>query len=149
MAVIADRCPGIQVTVVDLNAARIAAWNDADLSRLPVYEPGLDAVVGRCRGRNCVNGRQRQRRRSRSVGGRRGKLQGDFGPLLFHFPRLRVGESAVLTRLQRASAERGLEEEIRALRIGREQLPEFAQMPRGGGGFAGQALREQAALGHV
>lgn len=52
MAVIADRCPEIQVTVVDLNVARIAAWNDADLSRLPVYEPGLDAVVGRCRGRN-------------------------------------------------------------------------------------------------
>ena len=52
MAVIADRCPEIQVTVVDLNAARIAAWNDADLSKLPVYEPGLDAVVGRCRGRN-------------------------------------------------------------------------------------------------
>jgi UDPglucose 6-dehydrogenase len=52
MAVIADRCPQIQVTVVDLNAERIAAWNDPDLSRLPVYEPGLDAVVGRCRGRN-------------------------------------------------------------------------------------------------
>ena len=52
MAVIADRCPQIRVVVVDLNAARIAAWNDADLSKLPVYEPGLDAVVGRCRGRN-------------------------------------------------------------------------------------------------
>jgi UDPglucose 6-dehydrogenase len=52
MAVIADRCPGIQVTVVDLNAERIAAWNDADTSRLPVYEPGLAAVVDRCRGRN-------------------------------------------------------------------------------------------------
>jgi UDPglucose 6-dehydrogenase len=52
MAVIADRCPAIQVTVVDLNAERIAAWNDPDLSQLPVYEPGLDAVVGRCRGRN-------------------------------------------------------------------------------------------------
>jgi UDPglucose 6-dehydrogenase len=52
MAVIADRCPQIQVTVVDLNAARIAAWNDPDLSVLPVYEPGLDAVVGRARGRN-------------------------------------------------------------------------------------------------
>ena len=45
MAVIADRCPQIQVTVVDLNAERIAAWNDPDLSKLPVYEPGLDAVV--------------------------------------------------------------------------------------------------------
>jgi UDPglucose 6-dehydrogenase len=52
MAVIADRCPEIQVTVVDLNAERIAAWNDSDLSKLPIYEPGLDAVVGRCRGRN-------------------------------------------------------------------------------------------------
>ena len=52
MAVIADCCPGIQVTVVDLNAERIAAWNDPDLSQLPVYEPGLDAVVGRARGRN-------------------------------------------------------------------------------------------------
>ena len=52
MAVIADRCPQVQVTVVDLNAERIAAWNDPDLGRLPVYEPGLDAVVGRARGRN-------------------------------------------------------------------------------------------------
>ncbi len=52
MAVIADRCPHLQVTLVDLNAARIAAWNDEDLGRLPVYEPGLAEVVGRCRGRN-------------------------------------------------------------------------------------------------
>jgi len=52
MAVIADRCPQIQVTVVDINQARIDAWNNPDLSRLPVYEPGLDAVVGRARGRN-------------------------------------------------------------------------------------------------
>jgi UDPglucose 6-dehydrogenase len=52
MAVIADRCPQVQVTVVDLNAERIAAWNDPDLAKLPVYEPGLDAVVGRARGRN-------------------------------------------------------------------------------------------------
>ena len=49
---IADRCPHIQVSVVDLNAERIAAWNDPDLSQLPVYEPGLAEVVGRCRGRN-------------------------------------------------------------------------------------------------
>ena len=52
MAVIADRCPQVQVTVVDLNQARIDAWNADDLSRLPVYEPGLDAVVARARGRN-------------------------------------------------------------------------------------------------
>ena len=52
MSVIADHCPHIQVHVVDLNHARINAWNDEDLSKLPVYEPGLDRVVGRCRGRN-------------------------------------------------------------------------------------------------
>ena len=52
MAVIADRCPNIQVNVVDLNEARIVAWNDPDLSKLPVYEPGLDVVVARARGRN-------------------------------------------------------------------------------------------------
>ncbi len=49
MAVIADRCPGISVTVIDLNEARIAAWNSGSL---PVYEPGLDEVVRRTRGRN-------------------------------------------------------------------------------------------------
>jgi UDPglucose 6-dehydrogenase len=52
MAVIADRCPEIQVRVVDLNTERIKAWNDTDLNRLPVFEPGLDAVVARTRGRN-------------------------------------------------------------------------------------------------
>ena len=52
MAVIADRCPNLEVTVVDLNQARIDAWNDPDTSCLPVYEPGLDAVVERARGRN-------------------------------------------------------------------------------------------------
>ncbi len=52
MAVIADRCPDIDVTVVDLNEERISAWNDSDLNNLPVYEPGLDLVVSRARGRN-------------------------------------------------------------------------------------------------
>ncbi len=52
MAVIADRCPDVKVTVVDINQARIDAWNHRDLSKLPVYEPGLDAVVERARGRN-------------------------------------------------------------------------------------------------
>jgi UDPglucose 6-dehydrogenase len=46
MAVIADRCPGIQVSVVDLNAERIAAWNDPDLSQLrarrsPISRPPI------------------------------------------------------------------------------------------------------------
>jgi UDPglucose 6-dehydrogenase len=49
MAVIADRCPDISVTLIDLNETRIAAWNS---ETLPVYEPGLDEVVKRVRGRN-------------------------------------------------------------------------------------------------
>ncbi|TGD57131.1 UDP-glucose 6-dehydrogenase [Flavobacterium humi] len=52
MAVIAQKCPGIKVTVVDLNESRIAAWNDTNLENLPVYEPGLDEVVAEARGRN-------------------------------------------------------------------------------------------------
>src|SRR5690606_13057701 len=52
MSVIAQKQPDINVTVVDLNTERIAAWNGSDLSKLPVYEPGLDAVVAEARGRN-------------------------------------------------------------------------------------------------
>jgi UDPglucose 6-dehydrogenase len=44
MTVIADKCPHIQVTVVDINQARIDAWNS---DSLPIYEPGLDDVVKR------------------------------------------------------------------------------------------------------
>lgn len=49
MAVIAAKCPHLKVTVVDINAERIAAWNS---DRLPIYEPGLDEVVRQARGRN-------------------------------------------------------------------------------------------------
>lgn len=52
MSVIAQKNPHIEVTVVDINEARIVAWNDEDLSRLPVYEPSLDEVVREARGRN-------------------------------------------------------------------------------------------------
>ena len=52
MAVIAHKCPDIKVTIVDLNAARIAAWNDEDVSNLPVYEPGLAEIVASCRNKN-------------------------------------------------------------------------------------------------
>lgn len=52
MAVIAKQCPHVTVTVVDLNEARIAAWNDENTDNIPVYEPGLDAVVAEARGRN-------------------------------------------------------------------------------------------------
>ena len=52
MAVIAQKNPDIKVTVVDLNAQRIADWNHSDLNKLPIYEPGLDEVVAEARGRN-------------------------------------------------------------------------------------------------
>jgi UDPglucose 6-dehydrogenase len=52
MAVIAEKCPHIKVTVVDLNEARIAAWNDADINNIPIYEPGLNEIVGKARGKN-------------------------------------------------------------------------------------------------
>jgi len=52
MAVIAQKCPDIKVTVVDISKARIDAWNQADLDGLPVYEPGLKEVVAEARGRN-------------------------------------------------------------------------------------------------
>lgn len=52
MTVIAKKCPHIKVTVVDLNEARIAAWNDPDTNNIPVFEPGLSEVVAEARGRN-------------------------------------------------------------------------------------------------
>ena len=52
MAVIAQKCPEINVTVVDINEKRIAAWNDENVENIPIYEPGLSEVVKEARGRN-------------------------------------------------------------------------------------------------
>ncbi len=49
MAMIAKNNLNVQVTVVDINPERIAAWNS---DTLPIYEPGLDEVVKEARGRN-------------------------------------------------------------------------------------------------
>lgn len=49
MSMIALKCPQYKVTVVDINQARIDAWNS---DRIPIYEPGLDEVVKKSRGRN-------------------------------------------------------------------------------------------------
>ena len=49
MVVIAEQCPEVQVTVVDVNKDRINAWNS---DQLPIYEPGLHAIVQAIRGRN-------------------------------------------------------------------------------------------------
>ena len=49
MAMIAHKCPDIQVAVVDINHDRIDAWNS---ETLPVYEPGLEEIVSAARGKN-------------------------------------------------------------------------------------------------
>jgi len=46
MAMIAHKCKDYAVTVVDVNQERIDAWNS---NKLPVFEPGLDEIVKRCR----------------------------------------------------------------------------------------------------
>lgn len=51
MAVIALKCPNINITVVDNNPDRIKAWN-GPLDELPVYEPGLSDIINNTRGRN-------------------------------------------------------------------------------------------------
>ncbi len=52
MAVISDHCPDIDVTLVDKDKKKIDAWNSKDLSKLPIFEPGLKEVVRRNRGKN-------------------------------------------------------------------------------------------------
>lgn len=49
MAMVALKCPEIQVVVVDIQESRIKAWNSDEL---PIYEPGLDEVVKARRGKN-------------------------------------------------------------------------------------------------
>jgi len=49
MAMIAKKCPGRKVTVVDIDEKRIAAWQT---DALPFYEPGLRETVSAAIGRN-------------------------------------------------------------------------------------------------
>ena len=52
MSVIADKCPHLEVTVLDINEEKIKAWNEKDLDKLPIYEPGLKEIIKRVRGKN-------------------------------------------------------------------------------------------------
>ena len=52
MSVIAQKNPSIKVIVVDVNKARIDAWNNENISKLPIFEPGLAEVVKEARNRN-------------------------------------------------------------------------------------------------
>ena len=51
MAVIALKCPEINILVVDNDVEKIKNWN-GPLNNLPVYEPGLSEIVKKVRGRN-------------------------------------------------------------------------------------------------
>ena len=51
MAVIALKCPHINIIVVDSNSKRIEAWN-GPLENLPIFEPRLSEVIEKTRGRN-------------------------------------------------------------------------------------------------
>jgi len=49
MAVIALKCPGYRIEVVDISAERIRRWNS---DSIPIFEPGLDEIVKQVRGKN-------------------------------------------------------------------------------------------------
>lgn len=49
MAVIALKCPDIDVYVVDSDKIKIDQWNS---SSIPIFEPNLDDIIQDCRGRN-------------------------------------------------------------------------------------------------
>ena len=52
MSVIADKCHDIDINVVDINEERIKLWNTNDTQNLPIYEPGLEDIIKRRRGKN-------------------------------------------------------------------------------------------------
>ena len=52
MAVLAYKCPKINVEVVDINEDRIRKWNNKNLDLLPIFEPGLAEIIKECRGKN-------------------------------------------------------------------------------------------------
>ena len=52
MAVMSLKCPDILINVVDVNQERIDDWNSDDLSKLPIFEPGLEDIVKKTRGKN-------------------------------------------------------------------------------------------------
>ena len=52
MTVMAYKCPNIQFNVIDSNHHKIEQWNDKNLQNLPIYEPGLDRLIKKCRNKN-------------------------------------------------------------------------------------------------
>ncbi len=52
MTMMASKCPDLIFNVVDKNEKRIASWNNEDLSKLPVYEPGLQELIAKTINKN-------------------------------------------------------------------------------------------------
>tara|TARA_B100000900_G_scaffold416194_1_gene449919 strand:+ start:2896 stop:4323 length:1428 start_codon:yes stop_codon:yes gene_type:complete len=52
MAVLADNCKNIVITVVDTNQERINNWNSENYDDIPVFEPGLAEIIKRRRNIN-------------------------------------------------------------------------------------------------
>ena len=52
MSVLAEKCVDIEINVVDKNPERIKYWNSDNLKNLPIYEPGLEEIIAKCRGKN-------------------------------------------------------------------------------------------------
>ena len=52
MTMMASKCPNLIFNVVDINEERIASWNNKNLSKLPIFEPGLKELVAKTRNKN-------------------------------------------------------------------------------------------------
>ena len=52
MTMMASKCPNLVFNVVDINQTRIASWNNEDLSKLPIFEPGLEELIAKTRNKN-------------------------------------------------------------------------------------------------
>ena len=52
MSMMASKCNDLVFHVVDINEERIAAWNNKDLTKLPIFEPGLKNIIKKIRNKN-------------------------------------------------------------------------------------------------
>ena len=52
MTMMASKCPDLNFNVVDINEKRIASWNNKNLSKLPIFEPGLQELIAKTRNKN-------------------------------------------------------------------------------------------------
>ena len=52
MTMMASKCPNLIFKVVDINEERISSWNNKNLSKLPIFEPGLKELIAKTRNKN-------------------------------------------------------------------------------------------------